>query len=223
VFCEKPLAVSLEDGKRMLDAATESGLANAVNFALSDRDAVRHIAGQDLGTVRGVDIRLQFPQWPRRWQASATWLAEREQGGFVREVLSHFVYLTDRLAGPPEPVWTTVDYRGDGSEVAARGLLRAGDVPVHVSAMADLSGPELYEWIIWGTRRSFLLRDWAQLFVSEEGGEWQPVKVSDHGSEATRLSLFAQAIRGTATPDLADFASGWRVQQAIEAFHRFQP
>ncbi|SMD18866.1 Predicted dehydrogenase [Kibdelosporangium aridum] len=222
VFCEKPLAVNLEDGKRMLEAATRTGLANAVNFALSDRDAVRYVAEQDLGTIRGVDIRLQFPRWPRDFQATATWLAQREQGGFVREVLSHFIYLTDRLVGPPRAVGTSVDYAGAGAEIAARGLLRAGDVPVHVSAVADMAGPELYEWVIWGTRRSFLLRDWAQLFVTEGDG-WQPVELDNHGSEATRLSLFANAIRGVASPDLADFAAGSRVQQAIEAFHGFQP
>lgn len=223
VFCEKPLAVSLDDAQRMLDAATETGLANAVNFALSDRDAVRYLAGADLGEIRGVDIRLQFPRWPRDFQATATWLAGREQGGFVREVLSHFVYLTDRLVGPLTPVRTSVDYSdgpdGVGSEVAAQGLLRAGDVPVHVSAMADLAGPEVYEWVIWGSRRSFLLRDWTRLYVSE-GGDWRPVELGGgQGSEHSRLTLFADAIRGGRSADLADFAAGYRVQQAVEAFH----
>nr|WP_042182144.1 Gfo/Idh/MocA family oxidoreductase [Kibdelosporangium sp. MJ126-NF4]CEL14565.1 Myo-inositol 2-dehydrogenase [Kibdelosporangium sp. MJ126-NF4] len=226
VFCEKPLAVSLADAQRMLDAATETGLANAVNFALSDRNAVRYVAEADLGTVRGVDIRTQFPRWPRDFQATATWLAGRDQGGFVREVLSHFVYLTDRIAGPLTAVETSVDYSdgpdGTGSEVAARGLLRAGDVPVHVSAMSGLAGPELYEWVIWGTRRSFMLRNWAQLFVTE-GGEWQPVELrGESGSEHSRLTLFAEAIRGGKSADLADFAAGYRVQRAIEAFHGLQ-
>ncbi|WP_202818893.1 Gfo/Idh/MocA family protein [Actinosynnema sp. ALI-1.44] len=226
VFCEKPLAVSLADAQRMLDAATETGLANAVNFALSDRDAVVHVAGADLGTVRGVDIRVQFLRWPRDFQATATWLARREQGGFVREVLSHFVYLTDRIVGPLAAVETSVDYSdgpdGTGSEVAARGLLRAGDVPVHVSGMSDLAGPERYEWTIWGTRRSYMLRDWAQLYVSE-GGPWQPVELSGkHGTEHSRLTLFAEAIRGGKPADLADFAAGYRVQHAIEAFHGLQ-
>ncbi|MBE1462271.1 Gfo/Idh/MocA family protein [Kibdelosporangium phytohabitans] len=225
VFCEKPLAVSLADAQRMLDAATETGLANAVNFALSDRDAVLRVAGDDLGTVRGVDIRVQFPRWPRDFQATATWLAGREQGGFVREVLSHFIYLTDRIVGPLEAVETSVDYSdgpdGTGSEVAARGLLRAGGVPVHVSAVSDLAGPERYEWIIWGTRRSYMLRDWAQLYVTE-GGEWQPVELAGTGSEHTRLTLFAQAIRGRKSADLADFAAGYRVQRAVETFHRIQ-
>ncbi|PZS30305.1 MAG: hypothetical protein DLM58_13890 [Pseudonocardiales bacterium] len=43
---------------------------------------------------------MGFPEWPRAFQADARWLADRAQGGFVREVLSHFIYLTDRLVGP---------------------------------------------------------------------------------------------------------------------------
>jgi predicted dehydrogenase len=223
VFSEKPLAISLADGRRMRDAAARAGLANAVNFALSDRQAVLEIERQlrdgAAGTVRGVDIRLHFPRWPRDFQSTATWVAGREQGGFVREVLSHFAYLTDRLLGPLRLSHASVDHPDHGSETAARGLLRAGGTPVHVSGVAGLAGPEVYEWILWGTRRSYLLRDWDQLYVSD-GGDWVPVDLAgERGSEFTRLSLFAEAIRGEHPPNLADFAAALRVQEVIEAFH----
>jgi predicted dehydrogenase len=218
VFCEKPLAISLADGHRMVEAAAEHGVANAVNFALSDRGTVLEVE-RNLGEVRGVDIRLTFPKWPRDFQAKAGWLDGREQGGFVREVLSHFVYLTDRLLGPLDPIDVGIDTAG-ASEIAARGLLRAGQVPVHVSAFARAAGPETYEWTLWGAHRSYRLRDWSELLVSE-GGEWTPVTLTGpRGSEATRLSLFAQAIRGEHSRDLADFATALRVQSVIEAFHQ---
>jgi predicted dehydrogenase len=221
VFSEKPLAISLADGRRMCAAATRTGLATAVNFSLSDRLAVLEVERQlpETGTVLGVDIRLQFPSWPRDFQSSATWVAGREQGGFVREVLSHFVYLTDRLLGPLRPEHVSLDLPPAGSETAARGLLRAGDVPVHVSAVAGQAGPEVYEWILWGTKRSYLLRDWAELFVSD-GGDWRPVTLDgERGSEHMRLSLFADAIRGGHPANLADFAAALRVQEVVEAFH----
>jgi 1,5-anhydro-D-fructose reductase (1,5-anhydro-D-mannitol-forming) len=79
-----------------------------VNFALSDQQASQHVekalADGLVGDVLGVEIRLHFPEWPRKFQAGAAWIDGREQGGFVREVFSHFAYLTDRLLGPLEPV-----------------------------------------------------------------------------------------------------------------------
>ncbi|WP_086829057.1 Gfo/Idh/MocA family protein [Allokutzneria sp. NRRL B-24872] len=218
VFCEKPLAVDLAEGQRMAAAASRAGLATAVNFALSDQASVAEIERADVGEVLGVDITLRFPQWPRPFQADARWLDEREQGGFVREVLSHFVYLTDRILGPLRVEVAGVDYAPEASEVAAHGLLRAGEVPVHVSGRTGMAGAERYEWILWGSRRSFLLRDWSELFVSE-GGDWQPVPLSG-GSQAERLSLFAKAVRGAdAGAGLADFAAALRVQEVVEAFH----
>ncbi len=227
VFCEKPLAVDLADGRLMHEVAAGTGMANAVNFPLADTAATtyieRSLRSGEVGQVRGIDVRLTFPVWPRAFQASATWVGERAEGGFIREVFSHFAYLTDRLAGPLRPVHVGLHFPDDPrvSEYAAHGLLACGDVPVHVSGRAGLAGPESYEWVLWGSRRSYLLRDWLRLFVSE-GGDWSPVELGSGavGAEATRLTSFARAIRGEKYDNLADFGSALRVQEAVEAFHR---
>ncbi|MEU0883402.1 Gfo/Idh/MocA family oxidoreductase [Lentzea sp. NPDC005914] len=220
VFCEKPLAVDLDEARAMVAAA--QGLPNAVNFALSDMVATIEIERQllELGALRGVEIRLQFPRWPRAFQADAAWLARAEQGGFVREVLSHFVYLTDRLLGPLTVESVSSDFPEAGAaEVAARGVLRGSGVPVHVSAFSGLAGPEIYEWTVWGTERSLRLDQWADLSISD-GGAWEPVSLRQTGSDYSRLTLFAQAVRGEHPRDLANFESGLRVAQVIEAFLR---
>ncbi|GAA1599383.1 hypothetical protein GCM10009789_61820 [Kribbella sancticallisti] len=224
VFCEKPLAVSAADADAMVAAARAGGRAAAVNFSLSDRQSTKYveqaIADGRVGEVLGVEIRLTFPVWPRGFQTDATWVAGREQGGFVREVFSHFAYLTDRLLGPLVPVHTRLAHRDEASETAAYGLMLAGDVPVHLTGVVGAAGPESYEWILRGSRQSYRLSDWRDLFVAE-GKEWRPVELTGElGSEATRLALFAEAVRGEHLHDLADFAAGYRVQQVIEAFHR---
>ena len=203
-------------------AAAAKGRPNAVNFALSDMVATIEIERRlaELGTLRGVEIRLQFPRWPRAFQADARWLARSAQGGFVREVLSHFVYLTDRLLGPLTVESVSSDFPEPGAaEVAARGVLRGSGVPVHVSAFSGLAGPEVYEWTAWGTERSLRLEQWAALSTSD-GGAWKPVPLRQTGSEHSRLTLFAQAVRGEHPRDLADFDSGLRVAEVIEAFLR---
>lgn len=220
VFCEKPLAVDLGEARAM--AAAAQGRPNAVNFALSDMVATIEIERQllELGALRGVEIRLQFPRWPRAFQAEAAWLARGEQGGFVREVLSHFIYLTDRLLGPLTVESVSSDFPEAGAaEVAARGVLRGSGVPVHVSAFSGLAGPEVYEWTVWGTERSLRLDQWADLSTSD-GGAWEPVPLRQTGSDYSRLTLFEQAVRGEHPRDLANFASGLRVAEVIEAFLR---
>lgn len=223
VFCEKPLSVSPDDSLAMIAAAEAAGVACAVNFALSDRHAVleieRALTAGEAGEVVGVDVQLRFPRWPREFQAGAAWLDSREQGGFVREVFSHFAYLSDRLLGPLRPVHLSLDYAPGGAETTALGLLRAGDVPVHVSAFSEFAGEETYDWMLWGTRRSYLLRDWDQLYTSDGGG-WERVALTgERGDDATRLSLFARAVRGESVDDLAGFDAAYRVQQVVEAFH----
>jgi predicted dehydrogenase len=222
VFCEKPLAVSDADGSAMVRAAV--GKAAAVNFSLSDRQSTRYveqaIADGRVGEVLGVEIRLTFPVWPRAFQADATWVGERAQGGFVREVFSHFAYLTDRLVGPLEAVQVQLGHRDEASETSADGVMKAGEVPVRFTGVVGSGGVDSYEWVLRGTKQSYRLSSWRALFVAE-GNDWRPVELTGElGSEATRLTLFADAVRGEHSPDLADFAVAERVRQVVEAFHR---
>ncbi|MFG6196290.1 Gfo/Idh/MocA family protein [Nonomuraea sp. JJY05] len=221
VFAEKPLAVDLAEGREMVRVAAATGAPNALNFVLSDRAAALAVGdalqkGQ-IGTIRGIELRFTFPQWPRAFQESAGWVAGRAQGGFLREVASHYLFLTDRLLEPLEPVHTHVTY-GARAEDTAYGLFLAGDVPVTLSGQVA-AGPETYEWTLLGTERSYRITDWARLWLGDEQG-WIPADVDEpRGSEHTRLSEFARAVRGEDTT-LADFAAGLRVQELVEHFHR---
>ena len=76
----------------------------AVNFtqasglALSDLLAAQQCGS--MGSLLGVDIVVTYPDWPRQWQKSADWLRFRTQGGMTREVISHFLFFTERVLGP---------------------------------------------------------------------------------------------------------------------------
>jgi len=104
VLCEKPLGVDVADSRSLTERMEASGLPQAVNFAYGSSragDVIRDAyTSGEFGTLVGVDIRQHFAVWPRPWQAQAKWLALKEEGGFVREVLSHFLYLCDRVLGP---------------------------------------------------------------------------------------------------------------------------
>lgn len=226
VFCEKPLTVNLSDGMTMIMAATETKMVNVVNFPFADRHAVyeieRAIKEGEVGNIMGVEIRLLFPEWPRKFQAKAAWLSTRTQGGFIREVFSHFVYLTDRILSPLTPVFVRLDHTPEDfltSEVNASGLFYSGNVPVKLNALSGAAIPETYEWNLYGSKRSYSIRNWDELYQSDGTG-WQSVTLhQQRGTEKTRLTLFAKAIRGE-QHNLPDFAVGFRVARIIESFHQ---
>jgi predicted dehydrogenase len=219
VYCEKPLSIDIADGTRMYDASVETGVVNVVNFPFATMPATRYLEQQVVADeMLAVDVQLRYPVWPRPFQATATWVGQRAEGGFVREVFSHFAYLTDRLVGPLRAVEASVEYPADAavSEIAAHGRLRAGTVPVHLAGRAGMAGPGVDEWTLWGTTRSYQLRNWADLYTSD-GGDWSRVELPA-GSRGATLAGLVTAVRGEPRAGLADFAAALRVQAAVEAF-----
>ncbi len=103
IYCEKPLGVDVGSSRAMVNAVEDAGVVNVVNFPFADAQAINFIEANlsdgTVGDVTGVDVRLHFTSWPRDWQKTARWLSLREQGGFIREVVSHYIYLVERLFG----------------------------------------------------------------------------------------------------------------------------
>lgn len=116
------------------------------------------------------------------------------------------------------PSWPRAFQRDARWVASAFGTFTAGGTPITITGRVAAT-PETYEWILYGTKRSYRITGWSHLHISD-GGPWAEVPLSGpRGSEHTRLSAFADAIRGHRST-LADFAAGLRVQQAVEHFHR---
>ena len=177
IFCEKPLGIDVALSRALVEMAEERGLANAINFPFAACPAVSFIKDQldveGAGNVIGADVQLHFSQWPRPWQMDAApWLTKRQQGGFVREVVSHFVFLTERLLGPASLESTRVHYPdGDGAEVRMVAVVNCRGVPVSVTGSVGGVGPDRVEFTLWGSDRSFMLHDWYWV-KSSTGENW---------------------------------------------------
>lgn len=225
VFCEKPLGVDVARSRELAAAARAAGVVNIVNFSLASAVATAAIedslAAGACGELAGVDIIVHFSQWPRQWQMdAASWLSRRAEGGFTREVLSHWIYLTERLLGP-----TTLEHAfarfppGDAAETHLQAALTAAAVPVTVTGSVGGVAPDRVEFTLYGTRASWRILDWNRLHRSE-GEEWSPdlTRVDDprEAGYERQLANAARAVAGQ-PHGMPDFAAALSVQERIEA------
>lgn len=227
VLCEKPLGINVAESKAMVEEVEASDLLNCVNFpfarSISADFILNEIAAGALGDIEGVDVRLHFSSWPRQWQMDAAeWLSRREQGGFTREVLSHYIYLSERLFGPAKLLSSSVHY-GDGlnadtAETQVLAQLLCKDTSVTVAGSVGGKGPDLVEYTVWGTRRSYRIYDWNQLY-SSDGGEWERglTHIADPREDGYRRMLdnFQSALEGRKNT-MASFREALSVQVLIE-------
>jgi len=226
VFCEKPLATDLAASRAAVERVERERLTAAINFPYASAPAVRAIASGlrsgELGPIERVEIEVAFARWPRAWQEGAQWLALRREGGFVREVLSHFVFLAQRLFGPLRLREAQVDYPADGrsAETAIRARLDAGVVPVTLSGRVGGDAADMNRCVIRGRNGGFELHDWYSLRRRIDGS-WLDIDFGEGATDRER-SYRAQldaldAMLAGRRHSLASFREGLIVQQCIEA------
>jgi predicted dehydrogenase len=223
IFCEKPLATDLAQAREVVAQVQAAGTINAINFPFGQAPHVqtvhRLLEAGAAGAIDRVEMRFHFPQWPRTWQmGAASWLAGREEGGFTREVVSHFIYLTLRLLGPMQIDYAKVGYPVDPALTENRlsARLVAAGVPVFIQGGVGGQAPDFNEWCLFGQERSFRIQDWGRLQQSD-GGPWQdlPPDVAPSGRAQETLSALAAQLRGEPAY-LPTLAEGLVVQEVVE-------
>lgn len=212
VLCEKPLAASLDDV-----AAIERLVLPfcAVNFPFACVPAVRQlqriVSSGALGEYSGATVTLRFAQWPRAWQSGAAdWLGMPEQGGFTREVLSHFLFLALRLFGPLELSTYHLEREPGKTETALKAQLRhhCGALVIDAAVGGTIADSNCFEWR--GTRGNARLHDWYRLDATGVP-EIAPVDPTSH-----TLDAFARAFREQADTGLATLSEARQVAELVE-------
>ena len=221
VFCEKPLAVSVEEARGLVKDAKLSGLPNTVNFSYatgSIYSALRNALATGLvGDPVKVEILFQFAEWPRSWQKNAAgWLAYRKEGGFVREVFSHFAYLTSRLLGVPVVNSSVVVYPDDPSlaESQVHAQMSTGNIPITLEGRVGEVKDDVLTWTLHGSQKTFRILNWTTL-ETKEGERWEPVSLDSWADAPTQLDSVASMIRGE-HHELPNFEAALRIQQLVE-------
>ena len=222
VFLEKPLGTDVAESQDLTAQLAASGVPTAVNFTQAAGAALATVSSDDLGGHRGIDIVVTYPQWPRAWQVEADWLRFAAEGGYTREVISHFLFFSARVLGPLTLKWARADYPDDATlcetHVAAR-LENAAGVPVHIFGSVGGAQPDRQEVTIKGTTHSWRVAEFYQLWRSE-GGPFQ--RVDQDPVDPRAVSLAAQLdhldrfVRGQANA-LATVEEALDVQTLVEA------
>ena len=225
VFCEKPLGVDLVESRDLVAQVEAAGAKNAVNFPFAEAQAVNAILAAQksggLGRPVAADVRLHFARWPRDWQAGAAWLAEREEGGYVREVFSHFAYLIHRLLGPARLVRASLRYPADpkACETHVLALFDCAGVPVTLAGGSGGTGPDRVEFTLWGEKTSYRLWDWNRL-KSSDGTAWRDelTHIADPRQDGYRRMLENLLAFLEGRPNtMPSFREALAVQELVEA------
>jgi predicted dehydrogenase len=229
VFCEKPLTVDDEEGAALVERAAREGRTAAVNFSLASARAFRKIAdvldAGVLGPVLRIDIQVRFRHWPRGWQqGAASWVAGGREGGFTREVVSHFMFTTQRLVGPVDVLSSTVERpNARRAETAINAEMRANDVQVTLDGRVAGAADDHNLWTVTCARGAVRIRDWHYL-ERRDGDGWSLMESSSIDAmrvDAGRAQLdeLASLLEGRphALPTLRE---GLAVQRTIETLLR---
>lgn len=228
VFCEKPLATDLADARAFAGEAADARFA--VNFPFASSFAVaqlREWVDQGVvGTPQRVDIEIGFRQWPRPWQHdAASWLDGPEEGGFTREVVSHFFFLTLRMLGDLKLADGRVSFPEPGrSERAVSADLSLPGLPVALEGGVGITDKDDHNtWTLTGDKGTIRLRDWSFAErLDPATGNFVEAPDAIPNEQARPLVLARQldkvaALTHGETQDLATLGEALQVQETIEA------
>lgn len=228
IFCEKPLGIDVAQSRELVDLVESSGLAAGVNFVFSAAPSatamVDIIHSGELGDIAHADLRLHFAEWPRAWHAKAQWLRLRDQGGWIREVLSHFLFLAQRALGPLRLEDATVTFpdgpSGELCETDATARFASPNAAIILMGTSGGAGPDVVDLTIRGSKRAVRLWDWYRL-QDADSGEWCDLLGSDRAelgasAYAAQLAELAAMVAGEPTK-IATFREALHVQELVEA------
>ena len=224
LYIEKPLGIDIAESESLVELLDRKNHINAVNFVQASSEAIEKVQlllnNNELGNIKGVDIILQYQQWPRVWQVEADWLRFKASGGYIREVLSHFIFVLERLFGTAKVNFSQPTYPDDSRlcETHLQAKLECGAISINIFGSSGGHGPDRQEITIWGTNKSVRISDFYFLEISEDD-KWSRLvqhKVDPRSETLQRqLDNIIKLLEGHSQP-LADARTALSVQKIIE-------
>ena len=225
LFLEKPFGIDIQDSFDLIKKLGTYNIPISVNFTQASGVALNELLESknngEMGSLLGVDIVVTYPSWPRLWQKEADWLRFRKEGGMTREVISHFLFFSERVLGPLKVVWAKPTYPNDPLLCETNVLARLEtDNGCHVNILASVGGmqPDRQELTVKGSLKS---RRISEFYKDSEtdGSEFIPLRNEPKDPRAIslkgqldNLSLNLRNLPNT----LATMQEAMRVQLLVE-------
>ncbi len=225
IFCEKPLGVDIAESEHILQLVESSGLPSAINYVFGSAPSAvelgRRVSSGELGQIVSAEFMMHLTEWPRAWQAAATWLAEAAEGGWIREVGSHYVFLAQRLFG--EVVLEHCIVRRPEAHLAENlvtARLATALTPFTIHCESGSAGTDSLMFTLRGTQQSMRIIDWYNVEATDEDGNWTPVAIESTPSAPwaayrAQLDGLAAMLDGE-SHNLPSFSEALGVQRVIE-------
>ena len=164
LLCEKPLALGVEEGRALIDAARHKGVQLTVNYVMRHNPFWRASAALArsglLGALRHMDLAnhaagLSLP--PDHW-----FWDKAQSGGIWVEHGVHFFDAFAWMAGTSGLVLGATEYtRADGATDRVEALLRYGHTAAHCYHAFDQSGQTEQTTVTLTFERAYItLREW---------------------------------------------------------------
>jgi len=225
LFLEKPFGINIDDSARMMGRLKSYGVPIAVNFTQASGIVLTDLLAAekrgDMGALLGVDIVVTYSDWPRLWQRDADWLRFRAEGGMTREVISHFLFFSERVLGPLSLLSAHTTYPDDSSLCETGVLARlVSEKKQEVSILATVGGaqPDRQEVTVKGTKTSRRVTNFHRDSISD-GGDFTSLREPPEDPRGTSLKaqLDDLSLHLASKPNrLATMEEAFRVQTLVE-------
>lgn len=233
VLLEKPLAMNVEDGRRLVTLAEQrSDLVRAVaychRFAPAINEMKRRVAAGEIGRLTRFENTFAFHHQPM----SERWFSDPavSGGGAFIDTGCHSLDIFRYLVGPAEAVGAVLDRdwpgRGESEATVLVKCAEGGNAGVAGVILAGWLEPERFVVRLTGTNGAFEY-DYMkplELVRIPPAGDREVIAVEDHnGRFAGQLEHFALACLGQSpegAPPLATFADGLATAEVVAAVGR---
>ena len=220
-FCEKPLANSTQEARDMYTAAQEKGIIHGMNFPLPYSNAVKKaenlIKENYIGKLRRIELTGYFAEWPRHWQQTP-WIDTKEQGGFTREVFTHYVQLIQSFYGNIFDIHSQIKYPSDENlserELIATGCLTNG-VNVLINGLCDVGREDFLSLTLLGENGVIALRNWRNIWIAQKDEILKKLPYDEEDTTAKLVMELAKALDGEPSL-LVTFKEGYETHGTIE-------